>query len=194
MSSILLKIGILGLLISTLAGCQTAISTSLENESSRKATPTDLESIDYKIQGCNIPLPQEKKQFVSKVSELKDVKGKRTKITETVYHPTGEFVFTPSESVMMQEPYNILNRGKTNVTTFRLTRLNEFKIKDKIFGYSFTGQEILSQEDIEAAKPYNATYLGLFGFTCYDFSGDGNFEYINGPGKLAETIPDWATR
>jgi hypothetical protein len=184
----LLKIVSLGLFISIFVGCQTATSTSVKNGSLRKPGPTDLESKDYKIEGCIIPSPPEKTEYASKVEYMKSSDGKRIKVTETTYHPIDKFIFTPSNLMLEQYPYNLAQRTKSAQINFELMRLHEMKVKEKIFGYYFVGQEIVEKRND------NSNHGEMFSFTCFDLKGDGTFTYINREGKLSEIVPEWVTK
>jgi hypothetical protein len=190
-SSFILKISALTLLISTLAGCQTASTNPIETKSERKSTPIVSEFKEYKIEGCTIPMPPEKIEGWSEVKNMKTVDGKSIKITRTVYEPNAEFIFTPSQSVLTQFPYTLMLHSEASSAVFRLDRVFEMKVKDKIFGYEFGGGEIVEKRNDNSIQPDHGE---KFSFTCFDFKGDGTFTYIDGQGDFSKIVPEWATK
>jgi hypothetical protein len=138
--------------------------------------PLNDKSKIIKRRECSIPLPTEKQIRSKLIDYRKSEDGKPVKVSITNYASKNDFFFK-------QEPINPRNTYKT----FRLVWIDEFKVNEKIFGYMVFAQESKPSEQSNA----NSSYEHKSVYRCYDFNGDGKFEYLTDDGMEVPSVPKW---
>jgi hypothetical protein len=173
-------------------GCSDIQTNALSKEEeiivSPTPTPEDFpQDSDFKVikvEGCEIPSPSQKRQTDKKTSYQDSDAGKRVKVTSTVYESTNDFFFTRGAL------YNPIQRIEVPAKLNKLVWIEELKVKDKIFGYNIFSQGATLGES--TGKPVLDEHKNIL--TCYDFDGDGRFEYLINIGDKAPLVPKWVVQ
>lgn len=180
-----------------LAGYLTGnISSSLNNEVAMIVSPTQMLNVSLKDKGnqmtndgdCYIPLPEKRKQISKGTMDLKTESGVPIKVSVTDYKPIEDFFFK-------RQPSTIEQARQRSMDLLQLDTISEFKANRKIFGYIIWvfNRESQNHSNLNNSNVNRHMLQGHHGaFRCYDFNGDGKFEYPNDDGSKPAIVPSWA--
>jgi hypothetical protein len=181
-----IKIGICLIVLMIITSCTTH-KTNLVSDQSDVAVPINtsrdkIQDGNTNQKPCTIPVVKNKKYLDNRTTTLKSKQGQDYEINIAKYTSTDELFFN-------REFPNLQEKGNTRSVLFNLEKIEEFSLKDKIFGYFIYGRTVGIKDNSNVSIDQNR----MFVFRCFDTNGDSDFEPLTDSDSEL-LIPDWVIK